>query len=618
MLKSVLGGYEILVLASDQILPSSSVQLVEERGYHIQRVTNTSEARNVIKNMMAHGQLLNAVLVEVAIDRSKTAELFQWLKKNHSDPVRLAVVGHDEMGDFKNLVNNGAIERLLFHPCKVKKLLRAVGEMVKSRESVASNIVLTRKVEHLQKELNTVESGFDLRVKQKAEELIKLIYYDELTGLASRALLKDRLDHALQSARRDDRKVALFLIGLDRFKYINDSMGPATGDLVLKEVAERIIKHVRSSDTVCRFSGDVFGLLTSDPERVNDPGFVARRILDAVAVPMKFSDQDLFLTASIGISLFPEDAEEAELLMANAETAMRQAKLQTRNQFRYYSGEYNQLASRRLSLEAELRRAISKQEFTLYYQPRVDIKSKRVIGAESLLRWQHPDRGIVLPNEFLSILEETGLIQSVGYWVLQESMEALQRWQEQSLPDIKLAVNLSARQFHEIELPQKIEEIASNAKLDLAEQRLELEITESLLMEDITATRAMLNRLHTMGLKIAIDDFGTGYSALSYLITFPLDHLKIDKSFVDRIHTSDNAKAIVEAIISLSYSLRLNVIAEGVETRDQLVALQSLGCKQFQGFLFAKPMPERGFVDLMSRQAGAEIVEMAPEDRLLR
>ena len=306
------------------------------------------------------------------------------------------------------------------------------------------------------------------------------------------------------------------------------------------------------------------------------------------------------------------------MLLAHAETAMRQAKLQTRNQFRYYSGEYNQLASRRLSLEAELRRAVSNREFELYYQPRVDIRSQRIIGAESLLRWRHPDRGILLPYEFLSILEETGLIQTVGYWVLQESMQALQRWKKQSLPEIKLAVNLSARQFHENELPERIQEIADRVNLALSEERLELEITESLLMEDVATTRSMLKRLHRMGLEIAIDDFGTGYSALSYLITFPLDHLKIDKSFVDKVHVSDDAKAIVEAIISLSYSLRLNVIAEGVETRDQLTALESLGCKQFQGYLFARPMPEEDFVSLMLQRAGADIVQMAPEDRLLR
>jgi EAL domain-containing protein (putative c-di-GMP-specific phosphodiesterase class I) len=359
-------------------------------------------------------------------------------------------------------------------------------------------------------------------------------------------------------------------------------------------------------------------LLATDPERVEDPGFLARRILDAVSVPLKIKEQDIFLTASIGISIFPHDATEPELLLANAETAMRQSKLQARGQFRYYSGQFNQIASRRLTLETELRRAISRKEFRLYYQPRVDSDKQRVVGAECLLRWQHPERGIVAPLEFLSVLEETGLIQNVGYWVLEESMQALQRWCTRSLPVIRLAVNLSARQFHEKQLPEKIQQIADKVKLDLTEQRLELEITESLLMDDISSTRNMLQRLHEMGLKIAIDDFGTGYSALSYLITFPLDHLKIDKSFVDKIQDSDDAKAIVEAIISLSYSLHLNVIAEGVETREQLVALQSLGCKQFQGYLFARPMPEEEFIKLMSVDEGRAIATMTPEDRLLR
>ncbi len=611
-------GYEFLVLASEPINSNGFVQELEQHHFHVQCTSSTSKANSIIATMLASGRLLNAVLIEVAVDPSNTIELIRWLQHASPQSIRLVLVDPKQLDSLSGLVNNGAVDRLLLQPCSEKDLQQAVETAINAREMAASNLVLNRKVEYLQKKLTIATENFDLKVNDKAEELVKQVYYDELTGLAKRALLKDRLKHAIQSAKRSDRKVVLFLIGLDRFKYVNDSLGQGAGDQVLREVAARISTRVRSGDTVSRFSGDVFGLLVSDSERVEDPGFMARRILDAIAAPMKINGQDLFLTASIGISVFPEDAVETDLLLANAETAMRQAKLETRNQFRYYSGEYNQIANKRLSLEAELRRAISDREFKLYYQPRVDIAGKRVIGAESLLRWQHPDRGILSPFEFLSVLEETGLIQPVGYWVLQESIDALQRWRRLQLPDIRLAVNLSARQFHEAELSEKIKQIADHSELDLAEQRLELEITESLLMEDVTAARDMLKRLHNMGIKIAIDDFGTGYSALSYLITFPLDHLKIDKSFVDKVHTSDDAKAIVEAIVSLSYSLRLNVIAEGVETRDQLTALQSLGCKQFQGYLFAKPMPEDEFVSLMSQHGGAEIVEMAPEDRLLR
>lgn len=610
--------YELLVLGSGQTHSVASLKTLEDHGYHIQRVSSASRANNIVTTMMTYGQVLHAVLLEIAVDREKCLDLLRWLQLNYPQAIRIVLAGTDELTGLEDLVNSGSIERLLLQPCGEVRLAQAIEDEIRIRETALENSNLNRRVGKLEQEIEVANSNLDARVHEKAEQLIKLIYYDELTGLASRVLLRDRLHHSVESARRDSKKIALFLIGLDRFKYINDSMGQEAGDQVLKEMAERISKCVRSSDTVSRFNGDVFGVLTRDPERVEDPGFVARRILDAIAIPLKIEGQDLFLTASIGISIFPGDADDAGLLQANAETAMRQAKLQARNQFRYYSGEYNQIASKRLSLEAELRRAISQNEFRLFYQPRVDMLSKRVIGAESLLRWQHPDRGIVMPVEFLPILEETDLILTVGDWVLQESVEALRRWRKHELPILRVAVNLSARQFHDRKLPDKIIQIAQQSRLNLAEHQLELEITESLLMEDISTMRAMLNQLHDMGIKIAIDDFGTGYSALSYLISFPLDHLKIDKSFVDKIHKNDDAKAIVEAIISLSYSLHLNVIAEGVETREQLDALQALGCKQFQGYLFARPMPEQDFIALMSKDGGAEIVEQAPEDRLLR
>lgn len=613
-----MGQYELLALCSNKTCNALSLDTLHTCGYRVQHVTSAAAADNIVSMMMTYGQPLHAVLLEIAVDRQPTVALLKWLHTNFPQPARIVLVDPDELDGLEQTINDGAIERLMLQPCDRDTLVQAIRGVVRLRETELDNAALTQKIEYLRQELDETRSDLDKRAKRKAEELIKLIYYDELTGLATRTLLKDRLSHAIQSAVRDGRKLALFMLGLDRFKYVNDSMGQEAGDKVLREIGERISKCVRSSDTVSRIGGDVFGLLATDPERIEDPGFLARRLLDAVAAPLKILDQDLFLTASIGIGIFPHDADNANLLLANTETAMRQAKLQARNQFRYYSGEYNQIASRRLLLEAELRRAITRGEFELHYQPRVDIESRRIVGAESLLRWRHPDRGLVMPCEFLFVLEETGLIQTVGYWVLQESMQALRRWSAQSLPALRLAVNLSARQFHEKQLSEKIQQIADNVGLDLSEQRLELEITESLLMDDIGTTRKLLQQLHEMGLKIAIDDFGTGYSALSYLITFPLDYLKIDKSFVDHIHTTDDAKAIVEAIVSLSYSLHLNVIAEGVETREQLTALQSLGCKQYQGYLFARPMPEDEFVRLMANDAGAAIVELAPEDRLLR
>lgn len=591
---------------------------LEEGGYTVRCTGDPAEALKAVQSQFDSGRGVDAVVVRHEPACNDALVLLEHVQQLYAQPVRMLIAEPGEAAFVAPMLNRGVVERLLLEPCTGQAVCRTVEQTVGQRRLEREYSVLAKRVRQLNEELQLVNANIDGRIKEKAEELMRAIYYDELTGLASRTLLKDRLEHDIAGARRHSRQVAVFLIGLDRFKFINDSLGREAGDAVLVETAGRISQCVRSSDTVGRFTGDVFGLITTDPERVEHPGFVARRILDAIALPINVNGQDIFPTASIGICLYPDDGQSAELLLANAETAMGQAKLQNSSQFRYYSGEFNQMAGRRLSLESELRKAIANREFLLYYQPRIDTELGRVVGAEALLRWQHPLRGIVPPLEFLPLLEETNLIDTVGEWVLEEAAGALSRWREAALPPLLLAVNLSARQFHQRRLPEVIGEIAGRTGLNLEERRLELEITESLLMENVGSTRNMLDRLHAMGIKIAIDDFGTGYSALSYLIQFPLDYLKIDKSFVDRIDTSDDAKAIVEAVISLSYSLRLGVIAEGVETRQQLLALQSLGCKQFQGYLFARPMIEEEFIRLVEKDAGAHIVNFTPEDRLLR
>lgn len=602
--------YLLLMAGTGDQTGAALVERLERGGY---TVICADGAGPAVEHLQS-GRRFEAVVACTGPGRNDALELLERTAGSHPGPVRVLVAGADETESFAPLLNRGAVERLLLRPCAAEALFGVVDEAVRQRCALMDRADCGRRTVELEQRLLAL--GADPR-ESPGLAADTGQYYDALTGLVNRTLLEDRLGHAIEAGKRNDQKVVLFLLGMDHFQEINERFGREVADQVLVDVARRIKGCVRSSDTVGRYGGDVFGLVVVGSRRAEDPGVMAQRVLDAVLSPLVIAGEDVVLTASGGIGLFPDDGRRPLELMANAETAMRRAKLQNGNQFQFHSPEFNRLAGRRLSLEWELRRAIEQHEFTLYYQPRIDTSLNRVVGAEALLRWNHPARGVLAPGEFLPVLEETGLIEPVEQWVLEQAAKTLIEWRRASLPPLMLAVNLSARQFHRHRLPELLAAIADAAGLDLTERALELEVTESLLMHDTESTRRTLQRLHEMGMRIAVDDFGTGYSALSYLIRFSLDYLKIDKSFVDRLGESEDAKAIVEAIISLSYSLRLTVIAEGVETREQLNALQALGCKQFQGYLFARPMPGPDFIEHMSRDAGAALATLAPVDRLL-
>lgn len=607
----------LLVVDNEPQALKAVERLLKRKSYRILTASSAKEALAVLQAQAAVGEQVGVVLSDYTMQDMNGAELLGKVSKLYPDTMRILLTGHADLDVVIDGINTGAVHKFLFKPCNNRLMQKLIAEAFDSHNLILENRRLTTELEEANRKLETVNATLENSVKQKAEELIKAVYYDSLTGLASRPLIRDRLDQAIKRMKGQQCKIAVFLIGLDRFKFINESLGHRAGDQVLIKIAERLKNAVRTADTVGRLGADVFCLVLNEQQGAESPGVVARRLFEVISAPLTIKNQNIFLTSSIGISLYPEDDADAESLFSHAETAMRQAKLQGSNSYRYYSGEFNRAATRHLSLEAELREAIARQEFELYYQPRVDIEAGCVIGAEALLRWRHPTRGLLSPEDFLQVLEETNLIRPVGKWVLEEGCAALKRWQDQGLSFLKLAINLSARQFREKELPALIQAIVDRTGLVLNDHHLEVEITESLLMEDVTIAHKVLKRLHRMGIMIAIDDFGTGYSALSYLIQFPLNYLKIDKSFVDRIDHNDDAKAIVEAIVSLSYSLKLRVIAEGVENRRQLSALQALGCKQFQGYLFARPMPEEEFVNIVKDDRGVSIVAQAPEDRLL-
>jgi diguanylate cyclase (GGDEF)-like protein len=423
--------------------------------------------------------------------------------------------------------------------------------------------------------------------------------HDFLTGLPNRMLLNDRIGQAIVQAPRHNKQVAVLFLDLDGFKHINDSLGHPVGDRLLQSVAKRLEHCVRASDTVSRQGGDEFVVLLSEAEHWEDAATIARRILDSVAQPHSIDQHDLHVTTSIGVSVYPTDGIDSETLIKNADTAMYQAKENGRHSYRFFTPEMNVRAVERQSIEGDLRRALGRQEFALHYQPKIDLKTGAISGAEALIRWTHPTRGVVSPAQFVHVAEECGLILPIGNWVLREACAQARAWVDGGLPATTMAVNVSAIEFQAENFLEGVFAILEETGLD--PRSLELELTESVLMKRVESTAFILQTLREAGVQVAIDDFGTGYSSLSYLRKFPVDALKIDQSFVRQISTAGDDTTIVTAVINMARSLRLRIVAEGVETREELAFLQAHQCDEAQGYFFSRPVPPRAFAALLEK-----------------
>jgi diguanylate cyclase (GGDEF)-like protein len=416
-----------------------------------------------------------------------------------------------------------------------------------------------------------------------------LAQFDPLTGLANRSLLWDRLDHAIVRARREGGIVTLMFVDLDDFKAVNDQFGHGTGDALLKNVAERLEGTVRESDTVARLGGDEFTVVLEGQHRPEFAGIVAQNILNALAAPYRIGGREIFMTASIGIVVYPLDGDMVDDLVRDADTAMYAAKEAGRNNFQFFTPELRAQTTERLRLIDSLRSALATgDQLHLVYQPKFGVGDGRLVGVEALLRWQHPEYGLVPPARFIPLAEETDLIIPLGRWVIQQACEQAARWRDDGLFSLPVAINVSSRQFHYGDLIQTVE--AALLRFGLDPGLVELELTEGTLIEDVELARRTLERLREVGVRVSVDDFGTGYSSLSYLMQFPIDALKIDRSFVDGITDSPDGAAISTAIIRMGHSLRMEVIAEGVETSDQLEVLRELDCDVAQGFLLGRPV----------------------------
>ncbi|MBV9493942.1 MAG: EAL domain-containing protein [Acidobacteria bacterium] len=438
----------------------------------------------------------------------------------------------------------------------------------------------------------------DITERKAAEQQIEYqAYHDALTGLANRRLFQEHLTLALALAQRRSRLVAVLFLDLDHFKLVNDSLGHSIGDALLRQVANRLKASVREGDTVARVGGDEFTIVLQELAKREDAAVVAQKVLRMISEPVDVTGHRLYVTTSIGITLYPDDGDDAETLLKNADNAMYRAKAEGRNMYQMATQELNRSTQDRMTLESGLHVAIERGEFELFYQPQIDVRTMRIIGMEALLRWHHPERGLILPADFIGVAEERGFIVVIGDWVLRTACRQARLFRDRGMPNFRVAVNISARQFRDQSLVQTIE--TALAESGVHPSCLELEITESVAMENVELTLQILTTLRKTGISVAIDDFGTGHSSLSYLKRFPIDALKIDRAFVEDLPDRVEDAAIVRSVIQLAHGLNLRVVAEGVETKAQLDFLKGHDCREMQGHYFSIPLPASEFTTLL-------------------
>jgi diguanylate cyclase (GGDEF)-like protein len=457
---------------------------------------------------------------------------------------------------------------------------------------------LRQQLDSLEKDVSDRTQGLEVANKQ----LRHLATHDALTSLPNRVLLDDRMSQAIAHAERAGESFAICVLDLDRFKLINDSLGHRAGDELLKHVARRLVSVVRSGDTIARLGGDEFVMILGEARLREEAERVGLKVIEELRASIQIGGLEVHTSASIGVAFFPADGRTMETLYAHADAAMYHAKQRGGSNVQCFASSMNLVTEERVRYEADLHRALKLQQFELHYQPKVSALSKQIHSVEALIRWRHPERGLIAPGEFIPLAEDSGLIVPIGEWVLREACRQARAWQDQGLPMVRIAVNVSALQFRRHDLVETVRRALTDAGLNA--RYLEIELTESAVMTHPEESVEILERLSRMGVIVSVDDFGTGYSSMSYLRRFPIDKLKIDRSFINNLMTSAVDASIVRAIISLAHGLRLKVVAEGVETSDQLAYLQKLGCDQYQGFYFSPPLTATAIEDMM--RAGGE------------
>ena len=577
----------LLLVDDEEDIGAALARLLRRDGYKILRAKSAKDGLA----LLAENEV-GVIVSDQRMPEMTGVEFLTQVKELYPHTIRIILSGYADLEAVMDATNRGAIYKFFTKPWDNEALCAEVMEAFRHHELILEKERLVHEIQAANEMLARANQEWVAAVAQRDSQIKHISNYSALTNLPNRPFFLEKLEQDIARAQRNDSLIAVLSINLDQFKQINDSFGHPMGDILLQAVAERLKKQTRAGDTLAHMGVDGFGFVMPGIGSAQAAANAAQQLIDLFArEPVLIGDNEVFVTTCIGIALYPLDGVDANMLLKNADAALHHAKDESRGSFQYYAKQMNATAWQRLTLETELRRALERNEFVLHYQPKVELASGKMVGMEALLRWQSPERGLVAPGEFISLLEETGLILPVGEWVLNDACKQAHAWQQLGLPTVRIAVNISALQFRQTDLTGIIQDISRKNGLDLSLGMLEFELTESLLMRNADGTIATLNRLHELGIRFSIDDFGTGYSSLSYLKRFPISTLKIDQSFVrDILHKSDDA-AIVSAIIALGHSLGLNVIAEGVETLGQLNHLQKIGCDEVQGYLFSRPVP---------------------------
>lgn len=509
------------------------------------------------------------------------------------DSVVLMISGQNDIETAIEAIRVGAFDYIL-KPFEVVDVEMAVDKALKQSACL--------------KEKRRYEDQLELLLSERTAEVIRLAYYDTLTDLPNRALFRDRLEQALAVALRGGELLGILFISVDQMKRVNDTLGYQHGDRLMKQVAERLKSCVTEGDTVARFSGDEFAVLLTEIEGTKDVMEVISSIRQSLKPPFNLDVHELFVTTSVGVSLFPDDGKGSQSLLKNAGSALSRAKRFGKDNYSFYTEDMNSKASKQFALEASLRHAIENEELVLHYQPRLAVDSLKITGVEALVRWQHPQLGLLPPGEFIPLAEDNGLILPIGEWVLRTACRQNREWQKRGFNPMRIGVNVSARQFQQQGLADTVLQILEDTKL--APAHLDLELTESSIMTNAKASIDGLIRLKAMDVTISIDDFGTGFSSLSYLKRLPIDALKIDRSFISDVTTDPDDAALVMAIVALAHNLKLQVVAEGVETEEQLKFLHLLRCDEVQGRLFSGPLPANELELLLTLKPGELLSSM--------